>query len=819
MRLNTPIITRLDSWLQLGWLVQLLWALSAGVGASENNEYSIVQADTERRISLTSQAMVFEDNHAELMAADALDLYQRGVFYPLPTGSLQFAYRKSVIWLGYALRNDSAERIQRYLEVRYSPLDEVDLYLVDSASNVVKQYATGDNRPYGQKPYDGRSYVAPLDLNPQSDYQLLVRVRTTSTMSIPIYLSSPQSLYEYEHVSQILLGIFYGIAVGLFIYNFFLLFVTRSRIYFFYIVYLGTYALFMASMDGLLFQFWPESFKWESLSIYLFSWISCLFMIFFCRDLLRTKRHSKVSDYLLKVLSFIVVACLLFMAVSDDLVAIARINGLLIGGSSIVLLIVMLTRLLQGNREAAYSIVGMASFFVGTLSVALGSMNVHSYYLEASVLLKVGSNMEMVLFSIALAYRINRLQLSERLALESAEHALREAHINNSYMEKINEVNERLEQALEAKSAFLANMSHEIRTPMNGILGMVSMAKDTDLNPEQRNYLEVAERSGKTLLALINDVLDLSKIEAGKLEIETIDFNLDQLVSDLKNLYGMQLKDKGLEFSYFRQTDVPLWIKQDHTRLWQILSNLIGNAIKFTDEGRIAIHIEIINGDTLLIQVMDTGIGIDEQAQEKIFSSFTQADNSTTREYGGTGLGLSISSKLAELMGGELTVESEKGIGSSFKLSMPLVEGIPPSDANHTYSDDEGVVTESCEGLHVLLVEDNKVNQMVAQGMLKKLKVTMDTANDGLEGVDLATKNTYDLILMDMQMPNMDGIEATQLIIARAGPNQHTPIIAMTANVMDSDKKACIEAGMKDHLSKPVDIDSLHDMMIKWKRR
>lgn len=797
----------------------LLWVVSAWAGASDSDQFSALQVDNEGRISLTKPAVVFEDNDAELTAADAVDLYQRGVFYPSPTDSLQFAYRTSVIWLGYTLRNDKAERIRRYLEIRYSPLDEVDIYLADNESNIIQQYATGDNRSYQQKPYDGRHYVAPLDLDSKSDHLLLVRVHTTSTMSIPIYLSSPQSLYEYEHQSQLVLGIFYGIAVGLFIYNFFLLCITGSRIYFFYIVYLGMYALFMASMDGLLFQFWPESYEWESLSIYLFAWVSCLSMILFCRDLLRTKSHSKVSDNLLKALAVTVIASLLFMAVSDDLIKIARINGLLIGGSSILLLIVMLIRLFQGNREAAYSIVGMASFFVGTLAVALGSMNVHSYYSEASVLLKVGSNVEMVLFSIALAYRINRLQLSERLALESAEHALREAHINNSYMAKINEVNERLEQALEAKSAFLANMSHEIRTPMNGILGMVSMAKETDLNPEQRNYLEVAERSGKTLLALINDVLDLSKIEAGKLEIESIDFNLDQLVSDLKNLYGMQLKDKGLEFSYFRQTEVPLWIKQDHTRLWQILSNLIGNAIKFTEEGRIAIHIEISNEDTLLIQVMDTGIGIDEKAQEKIFSSFTQADNSTTRQYGGTGLGLSISSKLAELMGGELTVESEKGIGSSFKLSLPLVEGIPPSDENHTYSDDEGVVTESCEGLHVLLVEDNKVNQMVAQGMLKKLKVTMDMANDGLEGVELAGKNNYDLILMDMQMPNMDGIEATQLIIERAGPNQQTPIIAMTANVMDSDKKACKQAGMKDHLSKPVDLESLHDMMIKWRSK
>ena len=798
--------------------IVLLIVLSLlGLEALASDKAPAIHLSSEGEYYLGDHQVVLEDIALSLTPEQAIKRFLAGEFSLPPTTSAQFGYRSSAIWLATPVENpDSAERVLR-LDIRYPPLDFIDVYLLQQHEGewqITFDAALGDHYPYHERQVRSRTHQVNLNFPAQSNSVLLLRVRSESSLAIPAYLTTLEHLYEKDHFNQIFLGVFYGIALGLFAYNLFLFLIIRDTVYLTYILYVLGYTLFMASLDGLLFPLWPQAIDWESRSIYIFPWACGIFLSLFCRTILQTRDQSPWSDRLLRLYFWLyLLGTLAFFFI--DIRIIAHINSPVIALNALTILGITIVRYRQGHKAAAYFIAGMGSFCIGLISVAGGAMNLIGHYDLAPTILKCGASIEMILFSIALAQRINSLEASNALARREVAVARAEALARERLSLKMQEANSHLEKAVKARTEFLANMSHEIRTPMNGVLGMIELTQGTPLNHEQKQLLDVAYRSGRTLLAVLNDILDLSKIESGKLELEQQPFSLNDLLSDLKNLYSLSLQDKALFFRVERAPDAPDWIIGDRTRIWQILSNLVGNAIKFTRTGGLTVFVRTDEQGQLSLAVADTGIGISPAAQQKIFQAFTQADSSTTRQFGGTGLGLTISRKLAELMQGTLSVQSEENVGSRFTLTLPFRSGTPPR-AEILQSDAANSNEPTIASLRVLVAEDNDVNRLVAKGMLRRLHINPLVVNDGLAALRCCQEQPFDLILMDLQMPLMDGLQATQAIRREAPLNQMTPIVALTADSMEGDREKCLTAGMSDYLSKPMQQQELGAIVLKW---
>ncbi|NRA22976.1 MAG: response regulator [Oleispira sp.] len=759
-----------------------------------------------QQVALGNHAYYLEDIHGSYSLDDITELDNHN-FELLTEESLNKGFTHSTYWLKFSIEDRTLDNKTQHwkLETTYPLLDYLDIYIIDENKHI-EHIKMGDTYLYNQRPVDHRNFIVPISLHDNEKNEIYVRVMTSSSMQIPVFIWHPDFFFEARSGEQYGLGLYYGMMMVMFFYNFFLWFSIRDSNYLWYIGYLAAFAILQTATSGLGYQYlWPTSPWIESIAPPISIALVGIFGIAFTRRFLHTRQYHLVADNLLRSvlgLSFIVLA-LSFIADTATVMALAKI---VVVTFLFFILYASVAMLLRGHRQARFFLAAWVSLILGglfTIGMMLGIFPNTFLMTHAS---KIGSAIEILLLSFGLADRIKVIEKEKRI-------------IESRAQKELERTNKQLQENNRLKDEFLATISHEFRTPLNGILGSLELMQQNLSNPN----LAMAKGSTNEMLGLVDQVLNYTELQSGNFTINAAAIDLPELLNEISANMNQACSAKGIEFSVNNNPRNPKIIIADKKRLLQAINPILDNAIKFTENGHISLSIQIKYLDNqylLLIKIEDTGIGIIESKRNNILDAFTQGDGSFSRQFGGLGIGLSLVKALCSQLNGSIDISSEENYGTLVELSLPIE--VPHQILMPTPRNVDGIENKKIkEQARILIVEDNHINQVVLKSMLQKLNVASYTAEHGGKALSIlqqaqADGENIDLILMDCQMPVMDGFDATRSIRSSGEPYANIPIIAVTANALSSDKERCLQCGMNDYLSKPFQLDDIRGKLQDW---
>lgn len=768
-------------------------------------------SETGRQFPIERHVSFLEDARGELRPEELLRGERDRMLQENQGRNFSFGMSSSTYWLMFELSNngldDDSTSMQRLLEVSYPPLDRITLYYFDSQGNL-QQIESGDTLPFLSRPIVHTGYVFPLNINMGETRRFLLQVNSQGSLRVPMTLWEPDYFHEQTRSMMLLHGIYFGIVALMFVYNLILFLFIRDQTYLYYIVYIAALTFFQSNYTGFAFQYlWPGQPQLNNPIIIYSIWTVQIFAAQFTRRVLDSATTQPRLDKVIRRLgTTAIVMMLLTPVLSYHLTLYAALISALINIA--VILAAAIINAARGMRTARLFLIAWSAFLLGAMilgGVALGVLPVNVFTSNALI---IGSAIEVTLLSLSLADRMNQIERERTRAEQEAKNALLS-------------VNRALLESNKLKDEFLNTISHEMRTPMHGVLSSIDHIRHQDESRKRELFVDSAERSAQQMMMLIDSVLNYTELHSSSFKLEQGTFTLSRLAESLDDLFRKQAEAKGLHFSIEMQPDVPDLLIGDFRRTQQILASLLSNAVKFTHQGFVRLTIALITIDDrrcrakIEFRVTDSGIGILEGTESIIFDRFRQLDSSFSRGFGGLGIGLATSKQIARLMQAELGFQSRPNEGSTFRL----VAEFPFSPKNSARRKAEALQRQwqdLAQDRLALIVEDNPVNQMVLKASLTKLGLRTLLASNGNEAITQLLAHPVDIILMDCQMPVLDGFEATRAIRQLSNDKSQVPIIAITANAMSKDRERCVEAGMNDYMSKPVNMHELKEKLLKW---
>ncbi|MBL8018381.1 MAG: response regulator [Leptospirales bacterium] len=737
---------------------------------------SVVDLAGRDRVPVGRDLEIFEDSEGQV----GFEEVQKKNFIQSQAEIYSAGFTTSTVWARF--RVNGIQGVWPWILQIESPLlEEVDVYFL-APDGTFQKRTTGLWYPFGSREIAHRTFLFRVPFESNQQLTVYIRAKTRAAFLLPVSIVRFDTFQAYDSILGILYGFFYGSLFIISSYHLFVFFSVRDPLYLFNILFFSTGAAFMASQQGYLFQYFlPDAGRWSLTINLMLNSLGAFWVGMFCRAFLNLKVATPRLDRFVQIISISSLAPVVLLFVMPYGI-LARFMVFLVIISTILICVIGTLLAVRRHRNAGLFLAAFLVFLSAASVYALRNLGVIAPNVWVNNATQLGAFAQLILLSMAVADRINTLKRERGEA----------------------------EQASKMKSQFLATMSHEIRTPMSGVLGMTGILLETKLDAEQERIARTIQRSSTALLAILNDVLDLSRIESGKLQSIPEPFELRQLLVDVVDMFRPSVSEKVL-LRLDLDDGLPENVCGDAPRLRQILLNLLGNAVKFTQSGSITLRVrrgtESAETSRFVFQVIDTGIGIPADKISKLFEAFYQVEGSFARRFGGAGLGLAIVARLVALLGGTIHAQSNEGLGSSFSVEIPFLR-----EANFGHTSSSPAARGTLMKHDILIADDDPISREVILRICARLGHTAQAVAGGFEALAALESKKFTFIFMDMHMPGLDGLQTTERIRSRKEFSE-LRIVALTANVMPEHRELCIQAGMNDFLSKPVTLEAIQRVL------